>query len=140
MHKYIKTTYWVCFSCLFAYEFKTDHTALVLYDRHFLRRQTTCNYLSQIGIPQQSYLWILEKSNLVNRWVLLKSLTEIWGRGQLQEQKCLKDSCTTKELLKHSWDILKAENPWVHWKTEGSSTGWRVLSKCFSRSEPFSGN
>lgn len=73
--------------------------------------------------PQQTKVKIPQKSNSVDQWVLFGSLTGMWVRGHLQEQKWLKVSCLTK--CQHGWQLTKTENLEHTAQSAGSSKAQR---------------
>lgn len=73
----------------------------------------------------------MDTINLVNRWILLRLLRGVWGRGYLQGQNWLKDSCIP-EVCPSMWDSSQ--------KLEHTAQAGGVTFKGFSCSEPFSGS
>lgn len=57
-------------------------------------RTNLCSF--PMGNWQQTKVRIPPNSNLANQCILLRLLTDVWGRGYFQEQKWLRASCITK--------------------------------------------
>ena len=92
----------------------------VLYDKTFLGRHNIHTiYSPHIGSPWQTKIRILPKSNLVNQWVLLGSLTKTWERGFFQKQKWLKDSWIDKVHSSPMSDSSQRNKPGAHCITCG---------------------
>jgi hypothetical protein len=88
-----------------------------------LGRCSIWTYSATVGNPWQAKLWIPPKSNLVNQWVLLRSLTEMGERlhkwAKMTQTKLLPSPKHTQHV--HAENVEYTAQP------AGSSTNWLVF-------------